>query len=541
MFKRFLACTLAVLVTMSLVLSGCSKQDEEVNTNDAKVNETKVDQTKESEEKNNDSQDVDAAEAELEPVELTYYFANSPVKDLERINEEINKTIKEKINATVELKCLDWSQYAKKINLMISSGQPFDLAFNASWGDNNYFQNAANGAFLPLDELLEQYAPVSKTRVPESIWDGVRVNGKIYGVVNYQVWGMANARGIQLRQDLVDKYNFDWKAVSKWDDLTPYLEAVQKGEPDMVCFEYDKNVDNFAGLPTIYGMDAVGDTKSVGWVRLDDQEVKVINQYKTEEYKDYLKTFSNWYQKGYIRKDAATLKDTSVDRKADRVGALYANAVPDMVDMPELATFTKMSMSQNKLSYTKRFTEPFISASAPSATVTCIGANSKNPERAMMLVELLNTDDYLYNTIAWGMEGIDYKRISDKQIEVFEDAPYKFNYCEWQMGQSYGRLWWDQNTDVELREKSLNIVYEYDKTAKTSPVIGFVFDPESVKTEMANCNTVFDELLAALGSGTINPDEYLPVFLEKLDKAGAEKIIAEKQRQIDAWRAANGK
>lgn len=203
-----------------------------------------------------------------------------------------------------------------------------------------------------------------------------------------------------------------------------------------------------------------------------------------------------------------------------------------MVDMPELATFTMMSLSSDKLSYTKRFTEPFISASAPSATVTTIGANSKNPERAMMYIELMNTDDLLFNTVAWGEQGVDYESISDKQIKVLDDAPYKFNYNEWQMGQSYDRIWWDQNTDVEMREKkSLGKVYDYDKTAQASPVIGFVFDSEPVKTEVANCNTVLDKYLAALGSGTVDPEKELSKFLDALDKAGAEKKSLKKKNK----------
>ena len=531
MLKKFFMCTLAMMLTFSLLLTGCSKKEKEPATN---VEEPGTDN-------DNAKGDSTESEGELDFVKLTYYFANSPVEDLKRINDLANKTIKEKINAEVEYKLLDWSQYAQKLNLMISSGEPFDMAFCGSWGEMNYFQNASSGAFLPLDNLLDKYAPVSKSRVPDQIWDGVKVNGNIYGVVNYQVWGMANARGIQLRQDLVDEFGFDWKSVRKWEDITPYLAEVKENYPDMVGMEYARDVDNFAALPTIYGMDAVGDTKLVGWVKVGEDQVKVINQYKTDEYKEYLKVFRDWYQKGYIKKDAATQKDISADRKADRVAAIYANAIPDMVDMPELSTFTMMSMSTDKKSYTRRFTEPFISASSPSATVTTIGANSKNPERAMMFIELVNTDNFLFNTIAWGEEGVDYERISDKQIKMLDDAPYKFNYNEWQMGQSYGRIWWDQNTDVEMREKSLGIVYEYDKTAQASPVMGFVFNSEPVKTEIANCNTVLDKYLSALGSGTVDPDEVLPKFLKELDKAGAEKIIAEKQKQIDEWLKANGR
>jgi len=39
--------------------------------------------------------------------------------------------------------------------------------------------------------------------------------------------------------------------------------------------------------------------------------------------------------------------------------------------------------------------------------------------------------------------------------------------------------------------------------------------------------------------GCVNVDEELPKFQQELKSAGIEKIIAEKQKQIDAWYAAN--
>ena len=38
--------------------------------------------------------------------------------------------------------------------------------------------------------------------------------------------------------------------------------------------------------------------------------------------------------------------------------------------------------------------------------------------------------------------------------------------------------------------------------------------------------------------GTIDPAKKLPEFIEKLKAAGIEKVIAEKQKQLDAWAAA---
>ncbi|KRF42988.1 ABC transporter substrate-binding protein [Paenibacillus sp. Soil787] len=523
--KKVITSSLAVMLLSSVVLAGCGK-DNSSSTSSSASPVASVEPTK--------------SVANEKPVELTMYIANSPVKDLDRITEATNKIIKEKINATLKLVLIESSTYPQKLNLMISSGEPFDIAFTASWGDLNYFQSASKGAFKDITSLLDKYAPTTKSRVPASIWDGVKVNGKIYGAINYQVWGMAGARGVQLRKDLVDKYNFDWKSMKKWDDLTPFLAAVKKGEPDLIPFEAGQL---FSGQPVYYNMDAIGDSAIPGWVQYGDKSIKVFNQYETPEFKAYLKTMRDWYVNGYVRKDAATLKDLLPDRKGIKLASLYAQNFPDNIDLPESAGTDFMSQTDpasKAYIYSKRFTPPFISSNTPSAAVLAIGANSKNPEKAMQLIELINTNDELFHLLAFGQPNVDYKPIGDKQFELIPDK-YNFNYSEWEVGQSYGRMLWDKSTNMNVQMKRLDTIYAADKTAMVSPVMGFVFDSTPVKTQMANVNGVISEMLKGLEVGMVDPDQYLDQFLKKLKDAGANDIIAEKKKQIDAWKQANGK
>jgi putative aldouronate transport system substrate-binding protein len=44
--------------------------------------------------------------------------------------------------------------------------------------------------------------------------------------------------------------------------------------------------------------------------------------------------------------------------------------------------------------------------------------------------------------------------------------------------------------------------------------------------------------MLALNTGSVDPDVFLPEFIEKLNSAGMDKIIAAKQEQLDAWLAA---
>ena len=56
---------------------------------------------------------------------------------------------------------------------------------------------------------------------------------------------------------------------------------------------------------------------------------------------------------------------------------------------------------------------------------------------------------------------------------------------------------------------------------------------------MAAVQSVFDQYRLPLENGVIDPDENLPKFIQALKDAGIDTVIAEKQRQLDEWAAAN--
>ncbi len=75
----------------------------------------------------------------------------------------------------------------------------------------------------------------------------------------------------------------------------------------------------------------------------------------------------------------------------------------------------------------------------------------------------------------------------------------------------------------------------FNEEAVEAPVFGFDFDATPVLTEVAGLRNVLDEFGPSLYTGSVNPDEYLPKLNEKLKATGIDKIIAEIQKQIDAW------
>ncbi|NOU63933.1 DUF3502 domain-containing protein [Paenibacillus sp. LMG 31461] len=468
--------------------------------------------------------------APLAPVELTYYFPNGPQKDLQTVEDAVNKLIKPKINATVKLKLIDWGAYEEKMKVTMASGEPYDLVWTAA-GFNNYFQNVANGAYAPLDDLIAKY-PDMKKGIPDMFWNAVKVKGKIYGVPVFQQ--STAGYGYIIQKAVADKYKLDWKSVTKLSDLTPFLETVKKSEPNLVPWEF---TDAFTTAPPMFGLESLGDAKTPGDLYLKDGG-KVVNQYETPEFKDYLTLMRDWYSKGYLRKDAATLKDTNADRKAGKnalqLGQIDIDSVAFAAAGME-ATGRMSGFNPDTQSYDFQFVKPLLTTDKAAATITAISANSPNKERAMMFLNLLNTDKEIYNTLVWGVEGKHYKKISDTRIETLKEGGYQM-FAPWEFG-NMALSYLSEGDPKGNDQKFTQMWVDLNKNATPSNALGFVFDFTPVKAEKANTDAVIAELYNALASGSVDPNKYLPTFLEKLKSAGGDKIIAEKQKQLDAWKA----
>ena len=86
------------------------------------------------------------AAAELAPVTLKFYMLGEPQPDNAMVFDEINRILKEKVNATIEPSYLSWGEYQQRYPLLFSSGEDFDMIFTASWAF--YSKPHPRGAFM---------------------------------------------------------------------------------------------------------------------------------------------------------------------------------------------------------------------------------------------------------------------------------------------------------------------------------------------------------------------------------------------------------
>ncbi|OCT15029.1 hypothetical protein A8709_12990 [Paenibacillus pectinilyticus] len=511
--KRYVGFTLVPAIMLTTALTGCTKESATEKASTKPVTTAAATQV---------------AKESLPPVELNWAMpvaGTGAPKDVALVEAEINKYLKDKINATVKMNMIPFGTWADKSNVIISSGESVDILFTAGW--SNYRQNVIKGAFIDMTDLIDKYAPKTKAALDPAFLAGSKVNGKNYALPTQKE--LAHQYGFLYRADIAEKYNMDLSKVKTLDDLEPFLKIIKEKEPNMYPILAGQVQNNSLTLNLDY--DPIGDATIPGKL-VPGGNTTVINDLATPETKAIFTLWHKYYTAGYMRKDAATVTDITSDRKAGKFFLTIGTLKP-------LAN-EEISAANGGFPYKQIYLRPAsINGNDTQGSMQAISRTSKNPERAMMFLELLNTDKYLNNLVNNGIEGKHFVKVSDNVIDFAQgvDAQNSGYYpgVYWVFGNQYLNYFYKgQNTTKWDQFKSFNA------SAISSKLMGFNFDQEPVKTEVAAIANVNAEFNAGLSTGTLDPEVYLPKYLDKLKQAGVDKVIAEKQKQVDAWLAAGG-
>jgi putative aldouronate transport system substrate-binding protein len=188
----------------------------------------------------------------------------------------------------------------------------------------------------------------------------------------------------------------------------------------------------------------------------------------------------------------------------------------------------------------KNLTDPLILDTAgATATLNGICATSKHPENAMKVLEMINTNKDVYTLLSRGIEGKHWVWVDKEQnLAGFpegitgENSTYNPN-ADWMFGNQFNAPYRDP-----IQVGAWPKTKEMDDTAMPSQALGFTFDRTPVETELAQVAAVCTDLCPPINNGWVDPETEIPNLVDELKKAGIEKIMAEMQSQLYAWKAA---
>lgn len=470
-----------------------------------------------------------AAADEPSTVKMAFIiFGNAP-KDIQVVEDAINKITVAKINAKVKLMPINISAYSQQMTLMLSGGEQLDLMALLS-GDFAKFVNS--GQLLPMDSYLKNEAKGIATTLGKDFLKSGIVNGKTYAVTNLR--DLAQGYGFIMRKDIADKYKINPKQIKTLNDLTKVFATIKKNEPNMyplIPASTNGSVLNIFGN----GRDLVDPlTDGYGVLMLKDKGLKVIDWYETKEYKARLDLIRSWSQAGYILPDAATNQETQFALvKAGKGFGYLVPTKPGFIGQESRNAGVELAVAD--------IAKPVSSTSNLQIIQWSLTRNSKNPSAAMKMLNLFYTDSQVANLIAYGVEGKHYVETSTKNVIDYpkgmdaSSQPYQIG-VQWEFPNQFITHIWKGDSPTLWSDMD-----KFNRTAQRSLAYGFTFNPTKVKTEEASLTNVTNQYVKSIESGAVDPNKILPEFISKLKAAGLNRVIAEKQKQLNAWVLANSK
>ena len=515
MKKRVVSWLLTGILAVSM-LTGCGDSAKQDNGGSAETEAAAKTQTEG--EGGNVVNGIDISE----PYEATMVLIGSQQADQQMVLDKINEILMRDINTKMDIVMLSMGDFTTQLPLMLQGGDKVDLVpvINSFAGT---FIN--NKMVLDLSGYVEQYGVNMKEAFAdmgeELLYTGC-INDFMFGIP--VVKGSSGVSTICMRADWLEEAGFTREDIKGVEDMDQVYEKVYANHPEAIMmwmtkgntadsrYEVTDPLTDYNGVLLNYG-----------------EKPEVVNYFASDEYKELVTRHYEWAQKGWISKDAATTTDTAASAiQAGRAFSYYTPGGPDAEAANSAGSGTEMICVP--------VTEGQLTTTGYCWNSWGIAQASENPERAFLLLDYLYNSGEVTDLINFGIEGTHYV-VGEGGLYHYPDgvdltsSSYTFNQG-WELPNQFrGGIW--EGNDPDLWEKNI----EATKSAKHSCALGFAYDSSALSTEIAALSNIKSQYIDSLNTGAVDPSVELPKFLEELDNAGMQKVIEEKQAQLDAWYA----
>jgi hypothetical protein len=556
MKKKLLATLLSVSMVMGIAACGSSTADSTTTGSDTTATqaetktETKTESTDSSASTETAAADIDTSEH----VVISYMTTGDAPEagsekeaNLNEMLEKLNAILTEKVNAELEIYFIPWTDYLSNYNLTLARMDgSVDLVGTASdWLDA--WPNAKNGAFLELSEdMLKTYAPQTWASVPADHWDLCKYNGEIYLMPedNYAQW--TNHGWI---------YRLDWakeaglaNGVHSWEDMTTYVKWCKENKTDLK-YVWDSDGTQYAQMANgwiashtnFIAVDGICSGALWGGTKDDLYTITTPVMTETDSLVEYAKLMKEWAEVGVWPTDV--LNNTSGSNRDEfRVGdvAVEQHHTQTWTDLcsatPANTIFQDDPNAEVGIFYFGEETQNVVALSITHGAMA-VSAGSANPERALMVYDLLRNDPDCYKLFCYGIEGKSWELDSNG----LRTTPASYN-SETENINGMTNYWWGRNDDIEIKDATRNwdaidkLYAEYDKIKIDYPYGQFVPEVDSIQGKIDNCNEQYTNYMKQISFGLYNgsAEDIVAEMQAALKTAGIDDVTAELQAQFDA-------
>lgn len=446
----------------------------------------------------------------------TIHFVTAKVAsdhfDTKEIEKELNAYVSPIIKANIQLEFVEQEVYNATFDKYFELSDLPDVFFSPSY--QLILDLQEKNALMPLNDLIEM--------------DGIEIlqylseNQVITHTIENQLFSIPCLRDtektlcLEYRKSIADEYDLDMENIRSIEDLTNIFEILHEQNPDIIPL----SEVSFSGWDNL--------TDNLGVLMNPTYSSEIENLYDTSEYWEQCRLLNQWRKCGYlINSDYNLMAINNYVRNPEYFGKIcnYWPGLPymDSADAGEEIRCILLSDS-------------IVTSWELEYCVFAISADTPYAKEAMSFLNLLYTDPYVVNLLTYGIEGEHYQFV-DAEHNVI-DYPEGINakssdYSQFR-GYQNGNLflsyiWNGYPLDLWEQTKAFN------QNATPSVALGFQYSSDAVRQEVSECQAITAKYLPLLEQGIGNCETLLNKMNLELYDAGLQKIIDEKQKQLDAW------
>ena len=459
-----------------------------------------------------------ALAAEEVPTVKWYMVGGGMPGNYDSWKEKVDAYLEEKIGVHLDVECISWGDWGSRRSVIVQTNEPYDIMFTDS---GSYASDVAMGAFADLTDLLDE-VPGLTDLIPEAYLQATEINGRRYAIPAYKDSSMTQffvwtAEYVEDHPEYADAHNMA--------EIGDVLRAVHEETGDVLMLNKD-------GISAIVGnkYDNIGSGLPTLGVSYTSGENKIVATFEQEDTLADLRILHEYYTEGLVNPDAAVLNE------ATGMCALgVAQGWPSAASGWGEGRGTPVVVTQME--------ETVLSNDTVQGSMACISASSAHPVEALKVLELLNTDNWFRDAMAYGEEGVNFEYVED--AETGEVGVFKLNN-DWTLAAYTQGTFFDMSLTATENEDGtytvpenyyVNEVMVQNENATASPALGFYFDQTPVADQIAACKAIWEEYKGMVQTGTGDPDETVADMMAAMRDEGFDDIVTEAQAQFDAWLA----
>ena len=469
-----------------------------------------------------------------EPVTLTAYVCTANEYLLE--DSLTMKVMEERTNVHWEFVYVPSTEHAEKKGLILNSGDYPDVFLKGGLSADELNEYGSQGVLIPLDDMLEEYAPNFTALMNElETWGTVTsADGHIYS--------LAQASGLEYVNPVMfinEKWleNLGLKHPTTMDEFYEVLKAFKEKDADG-----DGDPNNEIPLiasNTICQIDAITPYVGInyeGWnsnIAVDYENGGMYFWPASETWKDTLSVLSKWYEEGLIYNDTFNInleQERALGKSGEAIGCFFDWNVTEMFgDLDHKVDYAiVMPFEGNKFTSTSG-----VKTGAFSITDKC-----EYPEIALAWIDYFYSDEGSI-LAGMGVEGITYEVDENGKWNWKTDGEYgetpKNSATIWQGGGvPLPRYWSDfERFEKYVDPENIASVKSAEANAKINEgyrqeipwkALGFTEEEAERKaTIAADIDPYWQQYRAQVICGQLDLEATWDEYIAKLQKMGLDE------------------